>query len=77
MADDYPLMINRGVVTDRNVTIHPCESNLNQGLPQIAQISQMQILSILSTSTKQSIEDRYQSVIIGEICGKKAFLGAE
>jgi hypothetical protein len=65
------------------VTIHPCESNLNLGLPQtcseqswiIAQISQILIQSILSIFTKQTIKDLYQSVIIGEICGKKAFWG--
>jgi hypothetical protein len=67
------------------VTIHSCESNINQGLPQtcseqsrtIAQIPQIPIQSILSIFTKQTIEGLYQSVIIGEICGKKAFWGAE
>jgi hypothetical protein len=62
-------------------TIHPCESNIYLGLPltcseqsrTIAQIPQILIQSILSLFAKLSAENRYQSVIIGEICGKKAF----
>jgi hypothetical protein len=62
-------------------TIHPCESNIYLGLPltcseqsrTIAQIPQILIQSILSIFTKQTIDDLYHYVIIGEICGKKAF----
>jgi hypothetical protein len=69
----------------KKVTIHPIESNINQGLPQacseqsrtIAQIPQILIQSILSIFTKQIIEDLFQSAIIGEISGKKAFLGLD
>jgi hypothetical protein len=65
----------------KTVTIHPCESNINQGLPQtcseqsrtIAPIPQILIQSILSIIKKQTIEGLYLSVRIGEICGKKAF----
>jgi hypothetical protein len=46
----------------RNVTIYPA-----RGIIQ----------SIFAIFTKQTIEDLYQSVIIVEICGKKAFWWAE
>jgi hypothetical protein len=67
------LSLQRQYPKTKKVTIHPCESNINQGLPQIAQIPQILIHSVLSIFTIQTIEDLYQSVIIGEIYGKKAF----
>jgi hypothetical protein len=51
-----------------------CESKLNPGLPQMAKIPRIPTHPIQSVFIKQTIEELYQSVIIGEICGKKAFL---
>jgi hypothetical protein len=63
------------------VSIHVSESKINKAMPQtcseqsrtIAQIPQILIQAILSIIKKQTIEDLHLSVIIGEICGKKAF----